>query len=93
MRYIALFLDRILQAIEFLLIVRIIISWIIPRNNFYRRQKNIFDELINVLYQITDPILNPFKILLPLGGLTLDIGPIVVFIIIRVLRGLLIYFF
>jgi len=90
MRYIALFLYRILYALEILLIIRIILSWIMPRNNFYK--KGGINDLINVLYQITDPILNPFKVLLPLGGMVLDIGPIIVFFIIRILRGFLLFF-
>ncbi|NLK63073.1 MAG: YggT family protein [Fusobacteria bacterium] len=93
MRIFFLLLERSLRIIETLLIIRIILSWVLPGNFFYSMSRGGFSELLSdlvkAIYKVTDPILKPFRIIIPLGGAMLDIGPIVVFFIIRILRGIL----
>jgi len=72
-------IDRLCQLIYILLIIRVILSWI-PHDPFNR--------VISVINQLTDPILNPIKRLLPpLGGI--DLSPLVAFFILDMLKTLL----
>ena len=60
----------------FALLAMIILSWIAPGSNH---------PAIYLLYQITEPVMAPFRRLLPpMGGL--DLSPILVFILINVIQ-------
>lgn len=95
MHVIFLILERTLRIVEMLLIIRIILGWILPGNFFYNISRGglseLFGDIVSLIYKITDPILKPFRIIIPLGGIMLDIGPIVVFFLIRILRGILVF--
>lgn len=76
--------DYLFSIMEILIIARIIISWIpIPKEN----------RLIQILYQITEPILAPVRHLIEKSAIghniMMDFSPIIVFIIIRVIKTLL----
>ncbi len=60
----------------FALLAMIILSWVAPGSN---------NPAILLLYQITEPVMAPFrKLLPPMGGL--DLSPILVFILINVIQ-------
>ena len=66
----------ILQLYFFGILAMIILSWVAPGGNH---------PAVMLLYQLTEPVMAPFrKIIPPLGGL--DLSPIFVFICIRVLQ-------
>lgn len=62
-----------LELYHWTLIARIIISWLpIPRDN----------AIVRFIYEMTEPVMRPFRnILPPVGGL--DLSPILVFMIFR----------
>ena len=77
---IALLIDLAFEALNILLIVRIILSWL-PHNRYH--------PLINIIYEITEPILKPFRNMIdPIQGV--DISPIIVFILLSFLRNLIV---
>jgi YggT family protein len=60
----------------FALLAMIILSWVAPGGN---------NPALHLLYQITEPVMAPFrKILPPMGGL--DFSPILVFVLINVIQ-------
>ena len=60
----------------FALLATIILSWIAPGSG---------NPAVHLLYQITEPVMAPFrKLLPPMGGM--DFSPILVFILINVLQ-------
>ena len=69
-------------AFEILIIIifiRIILSWF-PHNQY--------QPLIKLIYQISDPILNPIRnIVSPIGGI--DISPIIVIFIIQLIKNII----
>jgi len=74
--------NLVIRIIEALIFIRIIISWIMPQN-----RKNEFVDFIN---GITEPMLAPFRIMMPLGKMGgLDLSPIVLLILLDVLRSVL----
>ncbi|MBI4832790.1 MAG: YggT family protein [Candidatus Lindowbacteria bacterium] len=67
----------ILQLYSLLIIVRAVMSWvrIDPRN-----------QLVRMLYSVTDPVLAPIqKVVPPIGG-AIDISPIIALILIQILK-------
>lgn len=74
------FIDLLLQALTWLILIRVLITWIPNLDPFH--------PIVRLLRQATDPILEPARrIIPPIGGL--DISPIVVILILQGLQMLL----
>ncbi len=73
-------LATLIQLYSFVLLARIILSWIpnVDRSN----------QVIQFLYQVTEPVLEPVRRALPQVGM-IDISPIVVFIGLHLLQSIL----
>jgi YggT family protein len=76
-------IDLVLSVIEYAILARVLISFLpISRDN----------QLIRLLYQITEPILAPLRNLLeksPIGGNSMfDFSPLIAFLIIGLIRNL-----
>lgn len=76
-RVVALFFD----ILYWLLFIRIIISWI-PHNPD--------GPVFRILYEGTEPILAPFRRLIPRGSLPIDISPIIAFFVLRIVRDVIV---
>lgn len=77
-------IDLVLSVIEYAILARVLISFIpISRDN----------QLIRLLYQITEPILAPLRNLLeksPIGKNSMfDFSPLIAFLIIGLIRNLI----
>ncbi|MFH1593744.1 MAG: YggT family protein [Candidatus Omnitrophota bacterium] len=70
----ALLLEMIFNILYFLLVIRIILSWF---------GVNPYNDLVQILMKITEPILAPFR-RLPLQFGMMDFSPILAFIALRV---------
>ncbi|PKN77843.1 MAG: hypothetical protein CVU48_10195 [Candidatus Cloacimonetes bacterium HGW-Cloacimonetes-1] len=76
--FIVFLLVRTLNVYSYIILARVIMSWIIqdPYNKFYQ-----------FLYRITEPVLAPIRNILPSMGL--DLSPIIVFLAIDILSRFL----
>ncbi len=72
-------INLLIQIIKVLILIRIIISWVIP----YSR-----NEFTHLVYTLTEPILRPFRVLLPIGHLRLDIAPLLAYFTLDIIRKL-----
>lgn len=72
------FLVRLTQIYSYLILARVLMSWIIqdPNNRFF-----------HFLYSITEPILGPIRRIIPSMGL--DLSPIIAFFILRIIARML----
>jgi len=75
-----LLLARVLQIYTFVLLIRILITWI-PNLDPYH-------PIVQLLFQVTEPVLEPARKLIPPIGM-IDISPIVVFLVLGILHDLL----
>lgn len=76
----------ILNVFLFALLGRIVLSWFPPSG------PGALDTIRMALFRITEPVLGPIRNLLPpvrLGGMGLDLSPLIVFLIIEVLSATL----
>lgn len=79
-RSLALLISLIFNILYFLLVIRIILSWV---------NADTYNEIVQIIYRITDPILAPFRRLpLRIGGI--DFSPIIAFLAISVLKNFLV---
>ena len=77
---IAHLISLICSILYFILVIRVILSWF---------QVNPYNDFVQIIYRITDPILAPFRRLpLQYGGL--DFSPIVAFMAISILQNFLV---
>jgi YggT family protein len=78
--YLIQFLTILLTILTWAILIRVLLSWIpnLDRGN----------PLVQILHQITDPVLEPARrIIPPLGGM--DFSPIVVILVLQLLEQLL----
>lgn len=62
---------------SYLILARIFLSWI-PVDHY--------NPIVQFIYKITEPILAPFRIILPLGSMGFDLSPIIVFFLLNLLQ-------
>jgi YggT family protein len=86
MATVARIISLLFQLYEFLILIRVLLSWI--NVNPYR--PTIDHPLVRLLHQITDPVLLPLRrIIPPIGGM-LDITPIVALIGLEIIRQVIV---
>jgi YggT family protein len=73
----------VFDGLYLLLLARVLMSWI-PHNRYH--------PLIQMLYQITDPILSPFQQIFP-RSIGIDFSPIVAFMFLGILKNILLRIF
>ena len=79
MYYLASFINILFTALNFAILIRVLISWI---------RVDPHNPLIQFLFAITEPILAPFRRIIPPAA-GLDFSPIVAFFVLELLRRLI----
>ena len=75
-------LDIILNILFWVILIRALLSWVNPDPN---------NAIVRLINQLSEPILSPIRRLLPFSlKMTLDISPIIAFLIIMFLRMFLV---
>jgi len=69
----AVILDYILTIANWLIIIRALLSWVNPDPH---------NPIVQFLYNITEPMLKPFRRLIPVYSIGLDISPVVALVFI-----------
>jgi YggT family protein len=73
-------LDLLFQGLYLALLVRVLLSWI-PHDPYH--------PIVSFLYRITDPILKPFRDIVPPHRIGFDISPLFAFLALSLLRKLI----
>jgi len=85
--FISRLVARIFEIYTFILLIRIILSWIpLPRNP-------ILDQIQKFIYDITEPYLGIFRRLLPMariGGGGIDFSPIIGFFVLGIIGNIVV---
>jgi YggT family protein len=72
--------QTLFELYSFVLLARVLITWF---------QVDPYNPIVRLLFQLTEPLLAPIRRLLPPAGM-LDFSPIVGFIVIRVVEGIVV---
>ena len=73
-------IDNTFNFLQTLIIIRVVLSWL-PHNPY--------NQLIQLLYQVTDVILKPIREILPLQSVGVDFSPIVSFFLLGFVKKFL----
>ncbi len=79
MAYLANFINLLFTILSYAILIRVLLSWV---------RVDPYNPLVQILYQITEPILAPFRRVIPPAG-GLDFSPIVAYFALEVVRRLL----
>ncbi len=79
MLYLANLINFLFTALNFAILIRVILSWV---------RVDPYHPLVRIIYQITEPILAPFRRAIPPTA-GLDFSPIVAFFVLELLRRLI----
>ena len=74
-------MNIVLTVYMWIIIVRALISWVNP---------DPYNQIVIVLYRITEPVLAPVRRMIPLRNIGLDFSPIIVLLAIMFLRYFLV---
>lgn len=83
-------IDLALSLLEMALLIWIILGWLIQFNVVNARQPFVY-RVNEALTRLFEPMLKPIRKIVPNMG-TLDISPIILFLIIFFLRSCLVYY-
>jgi len=73
----AYIIDAILTIYIWVIIARALVSWVNP---------DPYNRIVIFLYRVTEPVLRPFRRLMPLRNMGVDISPVIVLLIIYFLK-------
>jgi YggT family protein len=74
-------INYLFRIYSYIILARIFLSWVqVDHNN----------PIVRFIYKVTEPILAPFRIVISLGGMGIDLSPIIVFFLLNLLRTSLI---
>ncbi|HUK56706.1 MAG TPA: YggT family protein [Nitrospiria bacterium] len=71
----------VLNFYMWVVIVRALISWVNP---------DPYNPIVQFLYKVTEPVLNPIRRLLPVYNMGIDLSPLIVILILIFLRSFLV---
>lgn len=71
----------VLNLYMWVIIIRALISWVNP---------DPYNPIVQILYKITEPVLNPVRRLVPMYNIGIDLSPLIVILIIIFLRSFLV---
>jgi YggT family protein len=74
-------IDILLTLYMWLIIIRALISWVNP---------DPYNPIVQILYRVTDPVLNPLRRLMPMWRMGIDLSPILAILIIVFLQMFLV---
>jgi YggT family protein len=76
----------VFQAYEFLILIRVLLSWV----NVNPYQPAIDHPIVDILNRITDPVLQPLRRIIPPIGGAIDISPVVALLLLEILRQVIV---
>ena len=78
-------IDLLFSIVSWMIIIRVIISWIRPDFNDPRWRK-----ILTFIYKVTEPILAPIRDLIPTGNIGIDISPFIAYLALSIVRRFII---
>jgi YggT family protein len=73
----AMILDYVLTALGWIIIIRALISWVSP---------DPFNPIVRFLYAVTEPVLEPFRRIMPGYAMGIDFSPVLALVSIWFLK-------
>ena len=71
-------INIVLSFFMWVIIIRALVSWVNP---------DPYNPIVQFLYRVTEPVLNPVRRMIPMFNMGFDLSPLIVILIIIFLRG------
>lgn len=71
-------INIVLSFFMWVIIIRALVSWVNP---------DPYNPIVQFLYRVTEPVLNPVRRMIPMYNIGFDLSPLIVILIIIFLRG------
>jgi len=78
---VAKILDIVLTIYMWVIIIRALISWVNP---------DPYNQIVQLLYRVTEPVMAPIRRWIPFRGMGIDISPIIAILVIVFLQSFLV---
>lgn len=82
MYLLATIINYAVNILNIIIVLRVLLSWLAPYTH---------NDFTDVIYAVSEPLLRPFRMLLPMGYSRIDISPILAYFAINLVRRLLFY--
>lgn len=74
-------IDMVLTIYMWIIIIRAVISWVNP---------DPYNPIVQFLYRVTEPVMEPVRRWLPFRGMGIDISPVIIILAIIFLQSFLV---
>lgn len=81
--YLINIIGQLFYIYNIIILLRVFLSWVNP---------DPYNPIVRFIYDITEPVLRPFRVILRTGSIGFDFSPIIAFIVLSIIRDLLIKF-
>lgn len=78
--FLVTFINTLFFALNLAILARVLLSWV---------QVDPYNPLVQLLYQITEPILEPFRRFIPPIGM-IDVSPIVAIVVLQIVQSVIV---
>lgn len=79
--YLIQLVDALFSAYSFLILARVVMSWV---------DASPYNPIVQLIHNLTEPVLRPLRVLIPTGSMAIDISPILAFFILSFLKKIII---
>lgn len=79
--YLIKLVNQIFMIYNYIILFRVVLSWV---------SASSYNPVVKFIYDITEPVLRPFRVIFRTGNLGIDISPIIVFFLLEILRKFII---
>lgn len=70
-------LNEVIRIYSYIILARVLLSWVEP---------NPYNPIVRIIYNVTEPVLRPLRIVLKLGSVGIDFSPIIAFFLLELIR-------
>ncbi len=78
--FLVTFIDTLFYALNLAILARVLLSWV---------RVDPYNPLVQLLFQITEPILEPFRRFIPPIGM-IDVSPIVAIVVLQIVQSVIV---
>lgn len=69
--------NEVIRVYGYIILARVLLSWVEP---------NPYNPIVRIMYNVTEPVLRPLRIIIRTGAMGIDLSPIIAFFLLELLR-------
>lgn len=69
--------NEVIRVYGYIILARVLLSWVEP---------NPYNPIVRFIYNVTEPVLRPLRIIIKTGNMGIDLSPLIAFFLLEFLR-------